>query len=143
MAKRASYQKNSKMIAEFMVRYLVEEFFRNAKQWLDMDGVMFRSEQGITVALCLVFWLDYLLHFENYKLSTTGELPREPVTIPSIIRQAQYENSKAFVERIRTDEDFVDRWFEVERKNIFRKRKKRKELILIKDADREETGLAA
>ena len=133
----------TKIVSVYSERWVIEEFFRNAKQLLDMDGVMLRSEQGITVALCLVFWLDFLLHFENNKRSTTGELPKEPVTIPSIIRQAQYENMEAFVERIQIDADFVYRWCEVEKKNIFRKRKKRKELILIEDSDREELDLAA
>ena len=133
----------TKIVSAYSCRWVIEEFFRNAKQLTDMEGAMLRSEQGVTLALCLVFWLDFLLHFENYKLSITGELPREPVTIPSIIRQAQYENLEAFVERIRTDEDFVDRWFEVERKNIFRKRKKRKELILIEDVASEECAIAA
>jgi transposase len=133
----------TKIVSVYSERWVIEEFFRNAKQLLDMDGVMLRSEQGITVALCLVFWLDYLRHCENYKRCTTGELPREPVTIPSIIRQAQYENLEAFIERMQTDEDFVERWCEVEKRTIFRKRKKRKELILIEDTDREAFDIAA
>ncbi|MDH3599029.1 MAG: transposase [Candidatus Tectomicrobia bacterium] len=131
----------TKIISVYSHRWVIEEFFRNAKQLLDMDGVMLRSEQGITLALCLVSWLDFLLHFENHKRSTTGELPQEPVTIPSIICQAQYENLEGFVECMHNDEDFVHRWCEVEKKNVYRKRKKRKELIKIEDSDREELGL--
>lgn len=133
----------TKIVSVYSERWVIEEFFRNAKQLLDMDGVMIRSEQGITVALCLVFWLDFLLHFENYKRSITEELPKEPVTIPSIIRQSQYENLEAFVERLQTDENFVDIWCEFEKKHIFRTRKKRKELILIEDAESEECAIAA
>lgn len=133
----------TKIVSVYSERWVIEEFFRNAKQLLDMDGVMLRSEQGITVTLCLVFWLDYLLHMENYKYSMTGEFPKEPVTIPSIIRKAQYENLEAFIERIQTDSDFVYKWCEVEKKHIFRKRKKRKELILIEEENREEFDLAA
>jgi hypothetical protein len=44
---------------------------------------------------------------------------------------------------MQTDEDFVDRWCEVEKRTIFRKRKKRKELILIEDTDREAFDIAA
>lgn len=133
----------TKIVSAYSERWVIEEFFRNAKQLLDMDGVMVRSEQGITLTLCLVFCLDFLLHFENYKQSITGEFAREPVTIPSIIRQSQYENLEAFVERMHNDEDFVAKWCEIEKKNIFRKRKKRKELITIEDADREVFGIAA
>ena len=133
----------TKIVSLYSERWVIEEFFRNAKQLFDMDGVMLRSEQGISVSLCLVFWLDYLLHMENYKLSISGEFSKEPVTIPSIIRQAQYENMEAFIERIQSDEEFVYRWCEVERKNIFRNRKKRKELIMIEDAESTALDLAA
>ena len=44
----------TKIVSVYSERWVIEEFFRNAKQLLDMDGVMIRSEQGITVALCLV-----------------------------------------------------------------------------------------
>ncbi len=133
----------TKIISVYSHRWVIEEFFRNAKQLTDMEGATLRSEQGVTLALCLVSWIDFLLHFENCKQSTAGELPKEPLTIPSIIRQAQYENLEAFVERVRTDEDFVHRWCEVEKKNISRKRKARKDLIIIEDSDGEELDLAA
>lgn len=133
----------SKIISVYSHRWVIEEFFRNAKQLSDMEGATIRSEQGVTLALCLVSWIDSLFHFENYKHRTAGELSKESVTIPSIVRQAQYENLEAFVERVKNDEDFVNRWCEVEKKYISRKRKPRKELIVIEDSGSEELGLAA
>ncbi|MBW2738565.1 MAG: hypothetical protein JRE64_06870, partial [Deltaproteobacteria bacterium] len=65
------------------------------------------------------------------------------LTIPSIVRQAQYENMEAFVDIVQNDEDFLKKWFEVEKKNIIRKRKKRKELIIIEEAVEEQLDLAA
>ena len=53
----------------------------------------------MTLALCLVSWIDSHLHFENYKQSTAGKLSKEPLTVPSIVRQAQYNNLEAFVGR--------------------------------------------
>jgi hypothetical protein len=50
---------------------------------------------------------------------------------------------EAFVERVKNDEDFVNRWCEVEKKYLSRKRKPRKELIVIEDSGSEELGLAA
>ena len=96
-----------------------------------MEGATVRSEQGVTLALCLVSWIDFLLHLENYKQSTAGKLSKESLTIPSIVRQLQYENLIAFMDRIKSDDDFSKRWIEVEEENINRKRKKRKELIVI------------
>ena len=133
----------TKIISVYSHRWVIEEFFRNAKQLTDMEGATLRSEQGVTLALCLVSWIDFLFHFENYTQSTAGELSKEPLTIPSIVRQAQYENMEAFVERVSHDEDFVHRWCEVEKKHISRKRKGRKELIIIEDSDGEKLDLAA
>ena len=43
----------------------------------DMEGATIRSKQGVTAALCLVSWIDFLLHLENYKHCTAGELPQD------------------------------------------------------------------
>ena len=133
----------TKIISVYSHRWVIEEFFRNAKQLSDMEGATIRSEQGVTLALCLVSWIDSLFHFENYKHRTAEGLSKELLTIPSIVRQAQYENLEAFVERVKNDEDFANRWCEVEKKYISRKRKLRKELIIIEGSGSEELGLAA
>jgi hypothetical protein len=68
-------------------------------------------------------------------MSVAGKLPRESVTIPSIVRKAQSENSEAFIERVRHDEDFVRTWLEVVKGQVHRKRKPHKELIVIEKAN--------
>lgn len=133
----------SKIITSYSYRWVIEEFFRNAKQLSDMEGITIRSEQGITVSLCLVFWIDFLLHYENYKQSTAEELPKEPLTIPSIIRRAQCENMESFIEKVKHDEGFVMRWIEVEKKGIERKRKVYKELVRIDESNEVEVDMAA
>jgi len=107
-----------------------------------MEGAAIRSGQGVTLALCLVSWIDFL-HFENYRQSTAGELSKESLTIPSIVRQAQYENMEAFADTVQNDEDFLKKWFEAEKKNLIRKRKKPKELIIIEKAVEEQLDQAA
>lgn len=133
----------TKIISAYSQRWVIEEFFRNAKQLADMEGVTVRSEQGVTLALCLVSWIDFLLHFENYKQGTAGKFPKESLTIPSIVRQAQYENLGAVVERLQHDETFAKRWFEVERNNLHRQRKKRKELVPLDQSGAGLSNLAA
>jgi hypothetical protein len=123
-----------KIVTVYCHRWVIEEFFRNAKQLLDMEGATIRSEQGVTLALCLVSWIDFLLHLENWKQCTAGKLSKESLTIPSIIRQAQFENLKMFQERIKNDTGFIERWVEVENENIERKRKRRKELVVIEQS---------
>jgi hypothetical protein len=124
----------TKILSVYSQRWAIEEFFRNAKQLTDMEGVTIRSEQGITLALCLVSWIDSLLHLENYHQCIAGKLPTESVTIPSLVRRAQSENLEAFLERVRQDEGFVRKWLELVKQHIHRKRKPHKELIVIEKA---------
>ena len=72
-----------------------------------MEGATIRSEQGVTLALYLVSWIDSLLHYENYKRSTAGKLTKESLTIPSIVRRLQYENLEAVLDRVQNEEEFV------------------------------------
>lgn len=123
------------IISTYSHRWVIEEFFKNAKQFSDMEGATLRSKQGVTLALCLVSWIDFLLHLENYKHCITEKSPKESLTIPSIIRKVQNENMMTFVERVRTDENFVKKWFDVSKEKIYRNRKKHKELVVIKEAD--------
>ena len=125
----------TKIITVYSYRWVIEEFFRNAKQLTDMEGATIRSEQGVTLALYLVSWIDSLLHYENYKQSTAGELTKESLTIPSIVRQLQYENLEAVLERVQNEEEFVSKWLEVTRDNVKRNRRKRSELILIEECE--------
>ncbi len=127
----------AKIIMTYSNRWVIEEFFRNAKQLTDMEGATIRSEQGVTTALCLVSWIDSLLHFENYKQGTAGKLSKESLTIPSIVRRAQYENLKALLARIREHDNFIPMWLAVEEENINRKRKKHRELISFGDCQNE------
>lgn len=133
----------TKIVSAYSCRWVIEEFFRNAKQLTDMEGAMLRSEQGVALALCLVFWLDFLLHRENATQCTAGKLSQESLTIPSIVRQAQYANLEAFVKKVQQDEEFVKRWLEVEKMSMNRPRKPRKELIALEFSDGEQLRLFA
>lgn len=122
----------TKILSAYSKRWVVEEFFRNAKQLSDMEGATIRSEQGVTLALCLLSWIDVLLHYENYKGTIEGS-QKESLTIPSIIRQAQAENMLAFIEKIQNDEDFVKKWVKITKDNINHPRKVTKELVHFDD----------
>jgi len=131
------------IISVYSYRWVIEEFFRNAKQLLDMEGATIRSEQGVTLSLCLVSWIDFLLHLENYRQRTAGKLTKDSLTIPSIVRQAQYSNLKALLDRLEKDETFVQKWLKVEKEHIEKKRKKHKQLIEIDNQDEMLFDLAA
>ena len=100
-----------------------------------MEGATVRSEQGVTIALYLVFYIDFPAHNENYKRSIAEELSQEPLTVPSVIRRLQYENMVAFIERVQEDEDFVRKWIKVTKDSLERNRKKHKNLITIDKSD--------
>ncbi|HIP94063.1 MAG TPA: hypothetical protein EYH20_01840 [Leucothrix sp.] len=123
------------IISTYSHRWVIEEFFKNAKQFSDMEGATLRSKQGVTLSLCLVSWIDFLLHLENYKHCVTEKSPKESLTIPSIIRKAQHENMMAFVKRVQEDNSFVKKWCDVTQERIYRKRKERKELAALDCAD--------
>jgi len=127
----------TKIISAYSHRWVIEEFFRNAKQLTDMEGATIRSEQGVTLSLCLVSWIDFLLHFENYKRSTAEKLTKEPLTVPSIVRQFQCENLEAFMDRLQKDEDLLQKWIAVEKRGLGRKRKKYNTLIHIEECTEE------
>jgi hypothetical protein len=90
-----------------------------------------------------VSWIDFLLHFENYKQSTAGKLTKASLTIPSIVRRAQYENLEAIVERVKREDGFLQKWLAVEEKNIFKQRKQTKELVLLDEPQELQSEQAA
>ncbi|MBF0203050.1 MAG: hypothetical protein HQK67_01790 [Desulfamplus sp.] len=108
-----------------------------------MEGATIRSEQAVTLSLCLVSWIDFLLHLENYKQRTAGKLTKESLTIPSIVRQAQYSNLEALLDRLEKDETFVQKWLKVEKACIEKKRKEHKQLIEIDNPDEIALNFAA
>ena len=71
--------------------------------------------------------------FENHKQSTAEKLPKESLTIPSIVRRAQYWNLEAFIERVLKDAILLKKWFGMERNNLDRKRKTSNILIDLED----------
>lgn len=119
---------SSKIINNYSHRWVIEEFFRNAKQLLDMEGVTVRSEQGITTALCLVFYIDFLLHLENCE-STADDSQQEAKTIPSIIRRLQHDNLLSFVDKVQEDSNFVKKWIVTMSAGTNNKRKRHKDLV--------------
>jgi len=70
-------------------------------------------------------------------------LSKEPLTVPSIVRQAQYDNLETFVDRVQKDEGLLKKWFEVEKKQLNRKRKKATALVNIEDCTKNHLDKAA
>ncbi len=120
-----------RIIFAYSCRWVIEEFFRNAKQLTDMEGACLRSEQGVALALYLVSWIDFLLHHEIYKNCAANKLSKGPLTVQSIIRRSQAKNAEAFIEKVKTDDEFLKRWVDSIQQDIYRKRKKHGKLVVL------------
>jgi hypothetical protein len=118
-----------KVVREYFCRWVIEEFFRNAKQQLNMEGACVRSEQGVAIKLLLLTCIDSLIHMKIAKLvsenSKSGAL-----TFQSVIRLAIYENAENFVKLIKSPEgeSFLNRWLNQLKSDAIRKRKIKSEI---------------
>ena len=65
------------------------------------------------------------------------------LTIPSIVRRAQYENLNAFLDKTQRDKDFIPKWLAVEEANIYRTRKKTSKLCTLTADDEPQLKKAA
>jgi len=70
-------------------------------------------------------------------------LSKGPLTVPSIIRRAQHENLTAVFERVKREDDFLQKWLEVEERNIFRQRKPKKQLVALEESQEHRVKKAA
>lgn len=120
-----------KILTEYSHRWVIEEFFRNAKQLLNIEGACIRSEQGVTLALFLVTLLDALFHLEIVRRTSLNS-QTEPVTVQSIQRLAQLENIQNLIKIIRDNDrrdEFLKHWVNQLEDDAIRYRRKRYELV--------------
>lgn len=121
----------AKVIHEYCQRWVIEEFFRNAKQLLDMEGACIRSEQGVAITLFLVTLLDALLHLEVFRRASIDP-QSEPITVQSIIRVQQIKNIQNFIEVIQDEEqrdEFLQKWVSQLEEDAIQPRRKRYPLV--------------
>jgi hypothetical protein len=118
-----------KVVKEYFCRWVIEEFFRNAKQQLNMEGACVRSEQGVAIKLLLVTCIDSLIHMKIAKLVSANS-KSGAITFQSVIRLAILENAENFVTLIKSPkgEDFLKRWLDQLKKDAIRKRKVKSEV---------------
>ena len=117
---------------EYFHRWVIEEFFRNAKQQLNMEGACVRTEQGVTITLFLLTCIDSLLHMKIVELASANS-ETGPITVQSIVRLSILENARNFVSLIKSPEgeEFLDRWLTQLYKDAIRKRLVKSEVVYI------------
>ncbi len=129
-----------KVVKEYFHRWVIEEFFRNAKQQLNMEGASVRSGQGAAIKLFLVSCVDSLFHMEIAKLVSMHS-KSEPITVQSITRLAELENVEKLVELIKSPKGngFLKRWAAYLKENAIRKRKVKSDVVYL-DQEKAEGG---
>jgi len=118
-----------KVVKEYFHRWVIEEFFRNAKQQLNMEGACVRSKQGVAITLFLLTCVDSLFHMQIAKL-VSENLQTGPITVQSIVRLAVLENAENFVRLIKSSkgERFLKRWIKQLKVDALRHRKVKSEV---------------
>ena len=85
-----------KVLEEYSYRWMIEEFFGNAKGLCGLEEACIRSEQGGAIALFLVSYVDLLISVELWKGVHDDSEGRSP-TVSAIFAAASEENLRSFL----------------------------------------------
>jgi len=115
-----------KVLEEYSYRWLIEEFFRNAKQLFGLEGASIRSEQGGAIKLFLVSFADLLVSLQLWKSVQNGSHKRLP-TVSAILAHAVEENLKCLLDTNDPDtlKRIIGNWLKIchsEQSKVRRKR---------------------
>jgi cell division protein ZapA (FtsZ GTPase activity inhibitor) len=121
----------SKILTEYSFRWMIEEFFKNAKGLYGFEKAYMRSEQAGALALLLVSLVDLLLSIQLWK-SVHGNSEGQLLTVSAIIATAELENLQNFIASLEQDEtkfrEILAKWSEILERDQKRKRRIRKVL---------------
>jgi hypothetical protein len=121
----------SKILSTYSYRWLIEEFFKNAKELFGLEKACIRSEQGGAIALFLVSFADLLISLQLWKSIHEHPEKRLP-KVSAIIACAVEENLKNLLSLIE-DPLHLHRIIEIWQKFLDQKkaqvRKERKNLV--------------
>ncbi len=106
------------MVTEYAHRWTIEEFFKDVKELADVEGACVRSEDAVERSLLLAFWVDSLLHIQATSSDTLKPLSAATVTVQSVVREAQKDNARHFIEALTQSEpqkakDLLEKWFQL------------------------------
>lgn len=127
----------SKVLEEYSYRWMIEEFFGNAKGLCGLEKACIRSEQGGALALFLVSFVDLLISMQLWKGvhgCSEGRLP----TVSAVIASASEENLRhllALLQQPGELEKWISVWLHILEKQKVKSRRERKSLILMEIVD--------
>ena len=118
-----------KVLEEYSYRWLIEEFFRNAKQFFGLEGASIRSEQGGAIKLFLVSFADLLVSFQLWRSAQNGSQKKLP-TVSAILAHAAEENLRCLLD-IKDPGQFnkiINNWLKICQKEQRKVRRERRSL---------------
>ena len=124
-----------KVLEEYSYRWMIEEFFRNAKQLFGFEEASIWSEQGGAIKLFLVSFADLLVSLQLWKSAQDGSHKRLP-TVSAILAHAAEENLKALLETSDpgTLQRIIDSWLRICRVEQKKERRERSFLGISSDS---------
>jgi len=128
-----------KVLEEYSYRWMIEEFFGNAKGLCGLERACIRSEQGGALALFLVSYVDLLVSVELWKSihnHSQGNLP----TVSAIFAAATEENLRSFLANPEVEnklEKVIAFWLESLQKAEKKVRRARRLLVQMKGPEEE------
>ena len=120
-----------KILEEYSYRWMIEEFFGNAKGLCGFEGACIRSEQGGALALFLVSFVDLLVSIQLWKGvhdNSKGEL----LTVSAIFAAATEENLQNLLAQANETnkfQDILETWLQILQLKKRKTRRERKILV--------------
>ena len=124
-----------KILSEYSYRWMIEEFFRNAKQLFGLEEASIRSEQGGAIKLFLVSFADLLVSLQLWRsvqVSSHKGLP----TVSAILAQAAEENLKVLLHTSDQDilKQIIENWLTICQREQQKVRRERRYLERFNEA---------
>jgi hypothetical protein len=134
-----------KVLEEYSYRWMIEEFFGNAKGLCGLEEACIRSEQGGALALFLVSFVDLLVSIQLWKSvqgNSEGRLP----TVSAIYAAAAEDNLQhlqALADQPEAFHKMLEIWLKVVRKKKDQTRRVRRNLVEVEQSDDKEVDTSA
>jgi hypothetical protein len=120
-----------KILGSYSYRWLIEEFFKNAKELFGLEKACIRSEQGGALALFLVSFADLLVSMQLWESVHEHPNKRLP-TVSAVMACAVEENLKNLLPLIADPvelQKIVEVWQKILDQQKAKVRKERKRLV--------------
>lgn len=126
-----------KILVAYASRWLIEEFFKNAKGHYGLKGACIRSRQGGAILLFLVSFADLLFSIQLWRSVLANPEKGQP-TVSAIIATAEEENLRNLIPILQDPlgvQKVIDAWLGALQREQQKMRKKRRELISMGSID--------